>query len=119
VDAAKIVPLKLLIHQLSPKLKLGPAGDWLVMRVIVKGMKNEKKQAHIFELIDQFDPEIQYKAMARTTGFPATCTARMIVNGLIPEKGVQFPEQIFTEDRCAYLMSELKDYGIQMTHSIK
>ncbi|UCE06912.1 MAG: hypothetical protein JSW07_02415 [bacterium] len=116
LDSTEIVPLDLLVHQLAPKLKLGPEGDWLVMRVIVKGIKDAKKQTHIFELIDEFDAVTQYTAMARTTGFPATYTARMIVNGLLSEKGVQFPEQIFIAERYDSLLSNLAGYGIQIIH---
>jgi len=119
IGSTQIAPIELLIHQLAPKLKLDPAGDWLVMRVVVRGKKAGTKQTHIFELIDQFDPKTQYTAMARTTGFPATIAARMISNGSIIEKGVQFPEQVFWGERYDYLLSALKSYGIQLSHWIE
>jgi len=119
IASAQIAPIELLIHQLTPKLKLGPAGDWLVMRVVVKGIKDGIKQTHLFELIDQFDPKTQYTAMARTTGFPATIAARMISDGLITERGIQFPEQVFEGERYDYLLSGLEKYEIKIRHFIE
>lgn len=117
VGAAEIAPREQLIQLLTPKLKLGHKGDILAMRVIVKGLKNQKKQTHIFELIDYYDPETKYTAMARTTCFPAVCAAIMISNKSIFETGVHFPENIFSGNRYDQLVSQLAKKGITMTHN--
>jgi lysine 6-dehydrogenase len=116
VGDAEVDPMDLLIQLLTPHLKLGPEGDLLVMRVVVKGLKNGDECTEVFELIDKFDPETRYTAMARTTCFPAVIAARMLANGSIAERGVRFPEQIFTGDRYHRLMSELEEQGIVITH---
>ena len=84
---------------LEERLKLGPAGDILVLKVLVQGHKEGKRRVHTFELIDFFDPVTGNTAMARTTGFTAACAARAIASGSITTRGVLFPEEIFLGDR--------------------
>ena len=74
----------------TPALRLGPAGDILVMRVIVRGVKNGASHTHTFDLVDYFDPETGYTAMAQTTGLPAAHAARKIADGTIRETGSPF-----------------------------
>ena len=118
VSENEVVPFEFLTELLAPKLELGPQGDILVMRVIVEGLKAGKKQQHIFELIDYFDPATQYTAMARTTGFPAAVAARMIAHDRLTKKGVRFPEQLFVGDHFSELMGELAAKGVTVTHHI-
>jgi lysine 6-dehydrogenase len=86
------------------------------MRVIVEGTKDGRPRKHTFELIDEFDADRNHTAMARTTGFTATCTARMIAQGELPEKGVLFPEQIFTGARFGKIIDALAERGVRVTH---
>jgi len=118
INSVKVKPIDFLIERLSPLLKLSPEGDLLVMRIIVKGVKNGKPQTHTFELIDEYDPETQYTSMARTTSFPAVCAARMVTGGIIDKKGVKFPEQIFSTGLFTEFISTLKKYNIQINHSV-
>ena len=112
----KIAPLDFLIKLLEPKLKLGPKGDLLVMRVMVTGIKDNRPQTQHFELIDEYDPVTKYSSMARTTGFPAVCGARMIAAGKITPKGVLFPEQIFTGPLYGDLISALAALGVTINY---
>jgi lysine 6-dehydrogenase len=114
-----VVPLELLTEALSPRLELGPEGDILVMRVVVEGTKGGVAQRHVFELIDYFDPVSGNTAMARTTGFPAACAARMIASGAVTERGVFFPEQLFAGDHYAAFIAELLAKGVSVTHTVQ
>ncbi len=114
----KIVPLDFLIKLLEPKLKLGPKGDLLVMRVIIKGIKDNRPQAQHFELVDEYDPVTKYSAMARTTGFPAVCGARMLAAGTITPKGVLFPEQIFSGSLYSDMISALAAMGVTIKYKV-
>ncbi|KPK95942.1 hypothetical protein AMJ80_02810 [bacterium SM23_31] len=118
VNSYKVKPVDFLIKRLSPLLKLSPEGDFLIMRIIVEGTKNGKQQTHTFELIDEYDPATRYTSMARTTSFPALCVARMITGGIIKQKGVRFPEQIFSTGLFPEFLSALKKYNIQISHSV-
>jgi lysine 6-dehydrogenase len=119
VGAAQVKPVQLLIRQLTPKLTLGPEGDILVMRVTVAGVEDGEPRTHHFELVDYFDPQTKYTAMARTTGFPAAQAARMIAAGKIPETGVRFPEHVFLGERGDELFGTLHDRGITVTHTVE
>ncbi len=101
---------------LEERLKLGPAGDILVLKVLVQGHKEGKRRVHTFELIDFFDPVTGNTAMARTTGFTAACAARAIASGSITTRGVLFPEEIFLGDRYGAIVSELAGKGVTITH---
>jgi lysine 6-dehydrogenase len=113
----EVAPRDLLLEILGKHLELGPEGDILVMRVIVEGTKDGRPRKHVFELIDYFDPAKKHTAMGRTTGFTATCTARMIAHGEIPEKGVLFPEQIFIGSRFKKIVEALAERGVHVKHT--
>lgn len=118
VGEVTVCPIDLLISQLTPRLVLSPTGDFLVMRVVVRGRKNGVQQTHVFELIDEYDPVTGYTAMARTTCYPAVIAARMIVEGRIAKKGVLFPELLFVGDLYQEFMQELQTYNIRIRHEI-
>jgi len=67
------------------------------------GTKNGKKSRVDVRMTDYYDAKTGLSAMARTTGFPAVILARMLVEGVITEKGVlrqevSVPnERMFTE----------------------
>lgn len=118
INSHEIIPLDFLIKQLSNILKLSPEGDMLIMRIIIKGIKNGIQRTHTFELFDQYDSGNQITAMARTTAFPAVWAARMITDKKINKKGVQFPEQIFSTGLFSEFISAMKNNNILITHSI-
>jgi lysine 6-dehydrogenase len=119
VGGVELAPRDMLIRQLSPLLKLGPKGDILAMRVIVKGQSLGRDYTHIFELVDFMDRDTGDTAMARTTGYPATITARMMALGAIAEEGVRFPEEVFSGPLFDVLVSELKERGVEVTHAVE
>ncbi|MFQ5823385.1 MAG: saccharopine dehydrogenase family protein [bacterium] len=118
INSHEITPLDFLIKQLSNVLKLSPDGDLLIMRIVIKGIKDGTSRTHTFELFDQFDPANQITAMARTTAFPAVWAARMITDKRINKKGVQFPEQIFSTELFSEFISAMRKNNIQISHSI-
>jgi lysine 6-dehydrogenase len=116
IGEAEVRPVDLLVEMLKEPLQLSPEGDILVMRIIVEGTRDGRARRRIYELIDTFDPQRQATAMARTTGFPATCAARMIARGELEMKGVSFPEQVFVGERFDKILAELADRGVRLTH---
>ena len=113
---AEVIPIDLLTGVLGPRMGLGPEGDILAMRVVVEGTKDGKRRRHVFELVDYFDPVKGETAMARTTGFSATCAARLIASGAIKERGVLFPEQLFAGEHYEAFVAELSQKGVLITH---
>jgi saccharopine dehydrogenase-like NADP-dependent oxidoreductase len=118
VDAVEIKPLHLLTRVLEERLRLGPAGDWLVMRVLVEGRKAGSRRSHVFDLVDELDPETGYTAMARTTALTAATAARAVTGGKIGERGVLFPEEIFLGARFDEIVLELSTRGVHVRHRV-
>jgi len=118
VGDVEVAPRDLMIRQLKPRLALGPKGDILVMRVVVKGTASGSVRTHTFDLVDFMDPESGDTAMARTTGFPATIAARMMAGGMIAETGVRFPEEIFGGALGDWLLAELETRGGRVAHEV-
>lgn len=116
VGDATVSPRAVLLKLLEDDLRLGPEGDILAMRIVVEGTKGAETKKHTFELVDYMDPETKYTAMARTTGFPATCAARMIAGGELTDTGVLFPEQVFLGERFEKLIAALATKGVKVTH---
>ena len=116
VAGASVAPVALLQKVLEDKLRLGPEGDILVMRIVVEGRSAGRSVAHEFELIDYFDAENGHTAMARTTGFTAACAARRIAVGVIEGAGVRFPEEIFLGEQFDSIVAELGTKGVRVEH---
>jgi lysine 6-dehydrogenase len=67
--------------------------DCVLMRVTVTGTIGSAPKTLIYQMIDRFDETTRITSMMRTTAFPASIIAQMIVNGTIAERGVMPPEQ--------------------------
>ncbi len=116
VGEVEVAPRDLLLHQLAPRLRLGPKGDILVMRVVVRGKRGGGPCTHVFELVDYQNPASGDTAMARTTGFPATIAARMMAGGTMTETGVRFAEELFSGALGDQLVADLARRGVRITH---
>jgi len=116
VGGKEVVPREFLKTLLDEKWKLGKEGDVTLMRVVVSGKKSGQPLTHVFEMVDYFDPEKQYSSMAKTTSFPASIAAQMIVEGKIIQKGVLFPENVFQDDLFEPFIKALKERGVAITH---
>jgi lysine 6-dehydrogenase len=117
VGGVEVAPIDVLIQQLGSALELGPEGDILAMRVVVKGQADGEACTHTFDVVDFMDEATGHTAMARTTGFTATVAARIISGGQVPEVGVRFPEQIFVGDLGDALLAGLEERGVVVEHT--
>jgi len=66
--------------------------DLVVARVVAEGRRGPKRVRLVWEMVDRYDPSTRTSAMARTTGFPATIMARLLLAGRFKEPGVHPPE---------------------------
>ena len=95
LNGMKVVPFDLTSQILYNAWK--PAAyepEFTVMRVILTGTEKGMNKEIIYELYDEFDISERLSSMARTTGFTATGTAEMILDGIFTEKGVFPPELV-------------------------
>ncbi len=51
--------------------------------------------------------------MARTTGYTATVVARLLAEGMFPQKGLIVPEYLGKDEACVnFILSGLRERGI-------
>lgn len=114
VDGKKVVPRRVLETLLEKNLP--PSGkDVTLLRVMVEGWKGTESRNIEYEVIDLFDEKTNLTSMMRTTSFPASVTAMMMVDGRISERGVLTPERCIPPD---LFIEELRSRGIDIKHRV-
>jgi len=57
--------------------------------------------------------------MARTTGYTATVTLRMLAEGLYDKPGITVPEFLGTKEECVrFVLDGLEQRGIKYRHEV-
>jgi saccharopine dehydrogenase-like NADP-dependent oxidoreductase len=121
INGQKIRPIDMTAKLLFPLWKLKPGeADITVLKVIVKGKKEDQPLQYTWDLFDKYDPVTAIHSMARTTGYTATVAVRMIADGLYTRKGVSVPEFIGKDPACVkYMLEGLKEKGVIYTETIE
>lgn len=89
--------------------------DAVLMRVTISGILDNSQKTLAYDMIDLYDEKTRMTAMARTTSFPTSIIAQMIVDGRISARGVLPPEQCVPLEP---LIEELKKRNIVIRESI-
>jgi lysine 6-dehydrogenase len=91
-----------------------------VMRVQVDGRAGGKRVRRMWDLLDRTDRVTGDMSMARTTGFPATAMARLVLAGRIARPGVHAPE-VLGQDHAIfdYLMESLRERRVTFTERVE
>jgi len=118
VDGQKVVPRRVLEVVLDEWMKLGDERDATLLRVEVSGKKDGRSVTHVFEMVDYFDTERQYSSMGKTTSFPASIAAQMIMSGQFSQRGVVFPENVFDANLYDLFMDALATRGVFVSHEV-
>ena len=118
VGDQEVIPRKVLETMLDSEMRLEDEKDVTLLRVVVKGEEGGQAKTHVFEMIDFFDSEKGFTSMGKTTSFPASIAAQMIVSGHITQRGSLFPENIFHADLFHPFMDALRKRGVTITHKI-
>ena len=66
--------------------------DFTVMKIIIEGMKDNKKLRYTFDMLDKYDKEKRILSIARTTGYTCSAVAQVILEGKFKESGIIPPE---------------------------
>jgi lysine 6-dehydrogenase len=91
----EIRPIDVISTLMFPQWTYQPGEeDLTVMRVIVEGLKGDKRARLQWDLLDFYDRATQATSMSRTTAFPCTIMAKMIARGEFNLPGVIPPELI-------------------------
>jgi len=114
----RVIPRQVSETLLEERMKLGEERDVTLLRILVSGKKSGVSLTHMFEMVDYGDSEKKTTSMARTTSFPASIAAQMIVAGQVPARGVVFPEGVFDQDMFPVFMESLRKRGVAISHEI-
>jgi lysine 6-dehydrogenase len=115
VNGLRVSPRQVLHTLLEPKIKAGPEErDFVVVRVVARGIKDGKPHQALVELIDHYDPNTRFTAMERTTGWDAAIKAIMCVRGQTP-RGVH-PAEIAVPP--ALYVEELRRRGFALRETL-
>lgn len=101
---------KLLFNAWTPK---GEGRDVAVMRVLIEGTLNGKEVATTVDLYDAYDAATGTTAMARTTGFTCSASARLIINGTYSEPGIHPLEHVGIDESAYHaVLNDLNERDI-------
>ncbi|MBN2416409.1 saccharopine dehydrogenase NADP-binding domain-containing protein [bacterium] len=101
VGGHMIAPVDLTTRLLFPLWKLGDEEEeFTAMRITITGKKNGAPHTVTAGLLDRYDPKTGMSSMARTTGYPCTGTARLILAGDYQRKGISPPEYVGAVPGC-------------------
>lgn len=88
--------------------------DYTMLRVIVKGEENGIPKKITYNLFDRFDKETNTTSMARTTGYPCSAIANLLLENKINHKGICPPEYIGKDkDNFEFILNYLTERGVQ------
>jgi len=111
----KIVPREFLLSMITPRMKAKPGEtDVCIMYNTVKGIKNGKEIKIEYYMWDQADTVNGISSMMRTTGFPVAIAVRLILEGMIKEKGIVPPEDCIKGEAYTRFMQEIKKRNIEI-----
>jgi lysine 6-dehydrogenase len=96
---------------LKKKLDFGDT-DLILARATITGKRADVRRTLVYEFIDLYDEAARISAMARTTAFPTTVIATMLVRGTITERGVMPPELCTPADA---MITELAERNIRIS----
>jgi saccharopine dehydrogenase-like NADP-dependent oxidoreductase len=115
VDEVSLSPRKLAVKLFERKLRRLEVKDIVALKVEVSGITNDEQTCYVYRLLDRYDEERGITAMARTTAYPASIIAQLMLKKAIKENGVVPPERIGMNEQLFQLFSEeLERRGIKI-----
>ena len=118
INGVNISPLEFTSKILFNEWKLEDnESEITVMRITIKGTNIKGEQRTIvYNLYDEYCTKTQTSSMARTTGYTATATANMFLDGLFKDKGIFPPELVGKHETCFYyILDYLKNRNVIYT----
>jgi lysine 6-dehydrogenase len=119
VEDVCISPRRLTIMLLKRKLWKPRVKDIVALKVEVSGVKNGRQMGYTYHLLDGYDEKQGITAMARTTAYPASIIAQLVLKKVIREKGVIPPEKLgMNEEFFSEFVNELERRGIRTKEEV-
>lgn len=115
IGLSKVSPAQILQSLLEVKWKLGDDDkDMIVMQHLFRFTLNNKMHSLTSSLVVEGENSF-HTAMARTVGLPAAISTRLILNGIIRERGVRIP---VSREIYKPVLTELKELGIAFRNQV-
>jgi lysine 6-dehydrogenase len=115
---SRVAPRALLSTLLERKLAMHQGDrDMTLLRVDVKGRKrrgDRSTRVKQYEMVDHYDGATQTTSMARTTAYPCSTVAQLILEGKIADRGFIPPELAIRDDRFDELLARLNRKGLNI-----
>ena len=93
VDGHDIRPIDVTSKLLFPKWEMKDGDrDFTIMRIIIKGIENNKSTTYQYNLLDRYENDTI--SMARTTGFTCTAVANLVLDKKYTTVGISPPEYL-------------------------
>jgi len=110
-----VSPRKLTAKLLGQKLRRPKIKDVVALEVRVAGVKGQKRMKYSYRLLDYCDAKQGVTAMARTTAYPASIVAQLLVKRRVEEKGVVPPEKLGMRGEIfEAFLNELEKRGVKI-----
>ncbi len=115
VRGGKVRPIDVTSAVLFKRWRLGERDDeFTIMRILIEGADQGRAKRYQYSLFDRKDRGTGFSSMARTTGFPATAVAHLVLEGRVSRKGICPPEFIGeSEDSFRRVMGYLEERNIR------
>jgi len=119
VNNVSLSPRKLTVKLLGQRLTMPEVKDIVAMKVEVSGFRNGEHVCYTYHLLDRCDKKRGITAMARTTAYPASVTAQLILKKVVKDKGVVPPERLgMSEEFFSVFLKELDKRGIVIREDV-
>ncbi|MBI2373216.1 MAG: saccharopine dehydrogenase NADP-binding domain-containing protein [Deltaproteobacteria bacterium] len=121
VKGAQVIPREISSALLFPQWTYEEGEvDLTILRVVVTGSTSQGRSRLTWDLLDTYDPVSRLRSMSRTTAFPATVIARLLLEGAFSEPGVHAPERLGTVPSLyASILDGLSTRGIHVHEKIE
>jgi lysine 6-dehydrogenase len=111
----EVSPRKLTAKLRQQKLQKTEIKDVVALKVEVCGSRNGKKTCYTYHLFDKYDKLHRTTAMARTTAYPMSIVAQLILRRAVKMRGVVPPERLGMDDEVFKLfLNGLRKHGINV-----
>ena len=120
VDDVSLSPRKLTVKLFDQKLRRPEIRDIVAMQIEVSGIKNDKHVRYVYHMLDRYDENRGITAMARTTAYPASIIAQLMLKKAVKAKGVVPLERLgMSEEFFSKFLNQLEKREIRITEEEK
>ena len=116
---SEIVPFETFSRIIHPKVRLEKEErDITVLRVKVKGKKDDREILYTYDMVDRYDNEEKVTSMAKTTSYTAAIVARMLAKGDFDLTGYVELVRVIRGEKMDELLAALDARSVKITKTV-